>query len=203
TSVLARRGSRALVLSVELGSLHLQHDASRETIISSALFADGAAALVLSSHPDDAVGDGSRPRIVDNETRCDYQTFEDMTFQVTDEGFRMYMSSYVPDILASNITELLEPLLARNDLTPNGIRHWGIHPGGARILDFLQESLDLGDAMMAPSFDVLRHYGNMSSATILFVLDNIHQTRTPQPGDHGLIMAFGPGLTMEAALLRW
>jgi predicted naringenin-chalcone synthase len=202
TSVLARPQSRALVLCVELGSLHLQHDTSRETIISTALFADGASACILSSHPDDAIGKGTRPRVIDTETRCDYQTFEEMTFEVTDEGFRMYMSSYVPNLLASNITSLLEPLLTRNGLTPNGIRHWGIHPGGARILDYLQESLDLADEMMAPSFDVLRQYGNLSSATILFVLDNIQQTRSPQPGEYGLIMAFGPGLTLEAALLQ-
>ena len=203
TSVIARPNSRALVLCVELSSLHMQQDSSRETIISSALFSDGAAAVVVSSHSADAAGEELRPRIIDNETRCDYQTFDDMSFHVTDEGFRMYMSSYVPNILAANIAGLLEPLLTRNDLAPNGIRHWGIHPGGARILDYLQESLDLADEAMTPSFDVLRKHGNMSSATILFVLDNIHKTRAPQPGEYGIIMAFGPGLTMEAALLQW
>jgi predicted naringenin-chalcone synthase len=203
TSVMARPGSRALVLCVELGSLHMQHDATRETIVSSAIFADGAAAVVVSSNPLDEVDAGPRPRLVDNETRCDYQTFEDMSFHVTDEGFRMYMSSYVPNILATNIATLLEPLLTRNDLTPNSISHWGIHPGGSRILDYLQESLDLADEAMAPSFNVLRDYGNMSSPTVLFVLDNIQQTRAPQPGEYGVLMAFGPGLTMEALLLRW
>ncbi len=203
TSVMARPGSRALVLCVELGSLHMQRDESRETIISSALFADGASAVVVSSHPDDAASGATRPRVLDNETRCDYQTFEDMSFQVTDEGFRMYMSSYVPNVLAANIAGLLEPLLTRNGLTPNSIRHWGIHPGGARILDHLQESLDLADDVMEPSFTVLRECGNMSSATILFVLDEIQHARSPQPGEHGIIMAFGPGLTMEAALLLW
>lgn len=203
TSVLARPGSRALLLCVELSSIHMQPDHSRETIISSALFADGAAAVVVSSHPDDSQHAGLRPRILDSETCCDYQTFEDMSFRVTDEGFRMYMSSYVPNILAANIAALLEPLLTRHGLTPNGIQHWGIHPGGARILEHLQDSLDLDEAAMAPSYAVLRDYGNMSSPTVLFVLDAIQQSRAPQPGDHGILMAFGPGLTMEAALLRW
>ncbi|MBA3534497.1 MAG: type III polyketide synthase, partial [Ardenticatenales bacterium] len=203
TSVLARPGSRALVLCVEVGSIHMQHDPSRETIISTALFADGAAAIVVSSHPEDSERSGLRPQIIDNETRCDYQTFEEMSFRVTDEGFRMYMSSYVPNVLGANIASLLEPLLTRNGLTPNAISHWGIHPGGSRILDHLQESLDLDDEAMEPSYTVLRECGNMSSPTILFVLDNIQQTRSPQPGEHGIIMAFGPGLTMEAALLRW
>lgn len=203
TSVLARPGSRALVLCVELGSIHMQRDTSRETIVSSALFADGAAAVVVSSHPEDADAAAPRPQLLDNETRCDYQTFDDMSFHVTDEGFRMYMSSYVPNVLATNIAALLEPLLTRNGLTPNSISHWGIHPGGARILDHLQESLDLGDEAMAPSFGVLRDYGNMSSPTVLFVLDNIQQTRAPQLGEYGILMAFGPGLTMEALLLRW
>ncbi len=203
TTVQARPGSRALLLCVELGTLHMQRDSSRETIISSALFADGAAALVLSSHADDSGHAGPRPQLIDNETRCDYQTLDDMSFHVTDEGFRMYMSSYVPNVLAANIAALLEPLLTRNGLLPNAIRHWGIHPGGARILDYLQESLDLGDEAMAPSFNVLRQCGNMSSATILFVLDNLQQNSAPQAGEYGLLLAFGPGLTMEAALLRW
>jgi predicted naringenin-chalcone synthase len=203
TSVQARPGSRALLLCVELGSIHMQSDGSRETLISSALFADGAAAVVVSSRAGNEQDHPHGPRIIDNETRCDYQTFDDMTFTVTDEGFRMYMSSYVPNVLAANISALLEPLLTRNGLVPNAISHWGIHPGGARILDFLQESLDLSDDAMAPSQGVLRDYGNMSSPTVLFVLDSIQQTRNPQPGEYGILMAFGPGLTMEAALLQW
>jgi alkylresorcinol/alkylpyrone synthase len=203
TSVLARPGSRALVLCVEVCSVHNQTDDSRETIVSAALFADGAAAFVLSSHPDDHPTPLPGARVVDTETVCDYQTFDDMSFRVTDEGFRMYMSSYVPNILGANIAKLLEPLLTRNNLTPNGISHWGIHPGGARILQHLQESLDLDDTAMEPSYAILRDYGNMSSPTILFILDHIQQQRAPQPGEYGIIMAFGPGLTMEAALLQW
>lgn len=203
TSVRARPGSRALVLCVEIGTIHLQSDGSRETIISTALFADGASAMVVSSRPEDEVGDTPRPAVIDNETRCDYQTFDDMSFTVTDEGFRMYMSSYVPNVLGANIAALLEPLLRRNGLTPKDVAHWGIHPGGVRILEHLQESLRLPDEMMAASYGVLRDYGNMSSATILFVLDRLHTESAPQPGEHGVIMAFGPGLTMEAALLRW
>lgn len=203
TSVLARPGSRALVLCVEVCSIHNQTDDSRETIVSAALFADGAAAFVLSTHPDDQPASLSGAQVIDTETACDYQTFDDMSFRVTDEGFRMYMSSYVPNILGSNIANLLEPLLTRNHLTPNSIAHWGIHPGGARILQHLQDSLDLDDTAMEPSYAILRDYGNMSSPTILFILDHIQQHRAPQPGEYGIIMAFGPGLTMEAALLQW
>jgi predicted naringenin-chalcone synthase len=203
TSVLARPGSRAIVLCVEICSVHNQTDDSRETIVSGALFADGAAAFVLSSNMEDTPAMPHLPRVVDTETVCDYQTFDDMSFRVTDEGFRMYMSSYVPNILGANIVSLLEPLLTRNGLTPNSIAHWGIHPGGARILQHLQESLDLDDDAMAASYAVLRDYGNMSSPTILFVLDHIQRQRTPVKGDYGMIMAFGPGLTMEAALLQW
>ncbi len=202
-SVMARPGSRALVLCVEICSIHSQPDDSRETIVSASIFADGAAAFVVSSHPDDQDDNVLRPHVVDNETVCDYQTLDDMSFRVTDDGFRMFMSSYVPNILATNIAKLLEPMLSRNGLTPNGISHWGIHPGGARILQHLQDSLDLDDEAMEPSYAVLRDKGNMSSPTILFVLDHIQTHRTPQPGDYGIIMAFGPGLTMEAALLRW
>lgn len=202
TTTMARPGSRALILCVELGSIHMQADDSRETLISSALFSDGASAAVLSSHPEDLARDG-RPQLIDNETRCDYQTAEEMTFRVTDEGFRMFMSAYVPDVLATNVPALVTPLLERAGLRIDEVEHWAIHPGGARILDYLQESLCLSPHQMAPSNGVLREFGNMSSATILFVLDCLQRHHRPQQGEHGVLLAFGPGLTMEAALLRW
>lgn len=83
------------------------------------------------------------------------------------------------------------------------MRFWGIHPGSTKIVDYVQERLGLTDEQVSHSHAVLGEYGNMSSATILFVLDRIHQCAHPQPGDYGVIMAFGPGLTMEAALLQW
>jgi predicted naringenin-chalcone synthase len=197
-------GRTALVLAVELCSLHLQDDDSLENMVVSALFADGAAAVLIGTP--DAAGAGATahgPRLLDAATYCDYATFDHMAFHVTDHGFQMRLSAYVPDVLAANIEAFIDPFLARNGLCRDNIAFWGVHPGGSKILDYLQRRLGLDDAQMAYSRAVLRDYGNMSSPTILFVLDQIQRLGRPAPGDYGLLMAFGPGLTMEAALIRW
>ncbi len=191
----------ALVLAVELCSLHLQSDDSLENMVVSALFADGAAAALISPGLTD--GNGHTPALVDAATHCDYATFDHMAFHVTDHGFQMRLSAYVPDVLAASIEDFIDPLLARNGLARGDVRFWGIHPGGSKILDYLQARLGLTAAHLAYSRAVLREYGNMSSPTVLFVLDQMQRHGAPQPGDHGVLMAFGPGLTMESALVRW
>jgi alkylresorcinol/alkylpyrone synthase len=194
-------GRLALVLALELCSLHLQDDDSLENMVVSALFADGAAAALIGEPAASAAPAG--PRLVDAATFCDYATFDHMAFHVTDHGFQMRLSAYVPDVLAANIEAFVDPLLARNGLRREQVAFWGVHPGGSKILDYLQQRLALPEAQMDYSRAVLREYGNMSSPTILFVLDQIQRCGRPAPGDYGLLMAFGPGLTMEAALVRW
>lgn len=194
----ARPGRKALLLSLELCSLHLQRDTTAESVVSSALFSDGAAMALVTS---DAAAGG--PRVVAQATRCDYQTLEHMSFTLTDHGFRMYLSSYVPELLAASIEPFVDSLLAEQGLARADVRFWGIHPGSTKIVDYVQERLDLSDEQVQHSHAVLSAYGNMSSATILFVLDRIQQCEQPQRGDYGVLMAFGPGLTMEAALLQW
>ena len=202
-AVSAAPGRLALVLAVELCSLHLQSDDSLENMVVSALFADGAAAALIGPAVDSEAGRPLGPRLLDAATFSDYSTFDHMAFHVTDHGFQMRLSSYVPDVLAANVEAFLAPLLARNGLDRAAIRFWGIHPGGSKILDYLQAQLKLTDADVACSRAVLRDYGNMSSPTILFVLDEIQRHSQPQPGDYGVLMAFGPGLTMESALVQW
>ena len=140
---------------------------------------------------------------MDSATHCDYTTLDHMAFHVTDHGFQMRLSAYVPDVLAANVEAFVDPLLARNGLSREQVRFWGVHPGGSKILDYLQQRLDLSEAQMSYSRAVLRDYGNMSSPTILFVLDQIQRCGQPAPGDYAVLMAFGPGLTMESALVRW
>lgn len=201
----------ALVLAVELCSLHLQTDDSLENMVVSALFADGAAAVLIGPRLQGDNGASHAPSnppahtplLVDAATHCDYATFDHMAFHVTDHGFQMRLSAYVPDVLAANVEAFIDPLLERNGLTRSEVRFWGIHPGGSKILDYLQERLGLTAEHLAYSRAVLREYGNMSSPTVLFVLDQIQRHGSPQPGDHGVLMAFGPGLTMESALVRW
>ncbi|MDX1994982.1 MAG: type III polyketide synthase [bacterium] len=189
-----------LIASVELCSLHMQTDDSAENIVSSALFSDGAA-MVLIGHDTDAPH--RWPQIIDTATACDYTTLDHMSFTVTDHGFRMYLSSYVPDILSSQVKGFVDALLAKNNLTRSDVRFWGIHPGSSKIVDYVQHQLELTDAQVEDSHAVLHDYGNMSSATILFVLDRITRCQQPAPGEYGVLMAFGPGLTIEGMLVRW
>jgi len=198
-AVAARPGRRALVLALELCSLHMQMDDSLENMIVSALFADGAAAALIG----EANGSRLGPRLIDSETHCDYRTFDHMAFHITDHGFRMQLSAYVPELLAAKIEDFVDGLLRRNHIGRGDVRFWGVHPGGSKILDHLQSRLGLTDAHLDFSRSILRDYGNMSSPTILFVLDEIQRRGEPQPGDYGLLLAFGPGLTMESALVRW
>jgi predicted naringenin-chalcone synthase len=188
-----------MVLALELCSLHFQTEETDENIVSAALFADGASAALIGS----IEAARTAPRIIDSATHCDYQTFDHMAFHVTDEGFHMRLSSYVPDLLAAHIEEFVDDLLARNGLRRDEVRLWGIHPGSSKILDYVQSRLRLSADQMAASRAVLRDYGNMSSATILFVLDELQRSAEPQPGDYGMLLGFGPGLTSEGILLRW
>jgi predicted naringenin-chalcone synthase len=126
-----------------------------------------------------------------------------MAFHLTDHGFQMRLSAYVPDLLAAQITDFIDGLLKRNNLRRDEVRFWGVHPGSGKILDHVQLQLGLTDDQMDFSRIILRDYGNMSSATILFILDDIHTRGNPEPGDYGVLMAFGPGLTMESMLVQW
>jgi len=197
-SVRVRPGQLALVLSLELCTLHLQFDDSVESVVSTSLFADGAGMMLIGEHD-------SLPGLtwIDSETYCDFNTLDDMSFNVTDHGFRMYLSSYVADVLAANVGDLVARLLDRNGLTREDIQFWAIHPGSKRIVEYIQKQLALTDEQAHFSLETLRDYGNMSSATVMFVLDRINQSGAPQPGDYGVMMAFGPGLTMESLLVRW
>lgn len=195
----ARTGRTALVLALELCSLHWQLDDAAHNVVSSALFADGAGAVLIGQGQA-----GTRyPYILHTATHCDYNTLEHMTFEMTDEGFRMYLSSYVPDLLAAKIETFVDKMLGECGVERGKVRFWGIHPGSSKIVDHIQAQLKLKDEQVRFSHDVLANYGNMSSATILFVLDEIQRCGKPRPGDYGVLLAFGPGLTMEGMLLRW
>lgn len=191
----------ALVLSLELCSPHMQMVDTAESVVSSALFADGAAMAL--------VGDGNRqtvgpmPRLLRSATFSDYTTLDHMTFDLTDQGFRMYLSGYVPDLLAAQIESFVAGLLNSHDLRNQDVRFWGIHPGSTKIVDYVQERLNLADEQVEFSHQILYEYGNMSSPTILFVLDRIQECGHPEPGDYGVLVAFGPGLTMEGLLVQW
>jgi predicted naringenin-chalcone synthase len=185
------RGRPAVLLCVELTSLHVQPPtADAEQIVAHALFSDAAAAVVLVPH-------ASGYELVDVASVTDVATADQMTWDVTDLGFRMGLSSRVPDILDGHVEPLVDSLLARHRLDRRDVDGWAVHPGGPRILDVVQSRLALTDAQLAASRGVLAGHGNCSSPTVLMILDELR----PAVPHRVVALAFGPGLTLYAALL--
>lgn len=193
--------ARVLIVCAELCTLHFQIDDSLESVVVNSLFSDGAAAAVLSRRSEaEARG---RLAYVDGRCHLDDDSMEDMTWAIGDTGFKMGLSSRVPDVVAENLPGYIDDLLGANALDRNDPDFWAIHPGGRRIVEGARATLDLSEADVADSLAVLRRYGNMSSPTILFVLKRILDQRLRgdgAPPEHGVAMAFGPGLTIEGAL---
>lgn len=185
-----------VLLCVELASLHLQPSTDDiEQIVAHALFSDAAAAVAV-------VPDGHGLEMLDFVALTDIATADLMTWHVTDHGFRMRLSSKVPSVLDQHVLALTTDLLHRHDLTIADVDHWAIHPGGPRIIDTVARRLSLCDDAVAASRTVLRTHGNCSSATTLLVLQELSADGRIQPGELVVAMAFGPGLTLYAALLR-
>ena len=190
------RGMTALLLCVELTSLHVQPpDRDIDQLVSHALFSDAAAAVVVKPS-------GPGWQLVDISAQSDPTHQAAMTWTITDHGFRMTLSPRVPAVLSRQVRPTVEALLHRHGLDIADVAGWAIHPGGPRILDVCATALALDDDAMAPSVDTLRDHGNCSSSTILLVLQRLLEQRSFQPGDHIVTLAFGPGLTLYAALLR-
>lgn len=188
------RGRPALLLCAELTSLHLQPPtADPQQIIAHALFSDGAAAAVL-------VPPGSKGyAVTDVISVTDTATCDQMTWDVTDLGFRMGLSARVPDVLAAHVAPLVSGLLDRYGLVLSDVDGWAVHPGGPRILDVVQRELGLGAADLAASRAVLAEHGNCSSPTVLLIIEALRRA-TPAPA-RIVALAFGPGLTLYATLL--
>ncbi|MFD6698756.1 MULTISPECIES: type III polyketide synthase [unclassified Microbacterium] len=193
-----------LVVSVELCTLHLRSSEDPDVIVASSLFADGAAAGIVTARP--SAGPGLR---LDRfHTAIAPQGEKDMAWTIGDHGFEMTLSTAVPQIIGETIVDALHPLYAGELEVPfedgrigDEIRHWAIHPGGRSILDRVQDRLGLSDLQLHPARETLRTHGNMSSATILFVLQRILEEEGARDGDRVSAMAFGPGLTAESALM--
>ncbi|HYN94379.1 MAG TPA: type III polyketide synthase [Pilimelia sp.] len=190
----AARGHPALLLCAELTSLHAQPSTvDAQQMVAHALFSDAAAAAVVV--PGDRPGYAVRDVVAVTDT----STADHMTWDVTDLGFRMGLSARVPQVLAAHVAGLVADLLARAGLGLADVDGWAVHPGGPRILTVVQQQLGLSAAAMAPSREVLARYGNCSSPTVLLILDELR--RLPDPPGRVVMLAFGPGLTLYAALL--
>ncbi|MGM1016637.1 MAG: type III polyketide synthase [Actinomycetota bacterium] len=197
-----------LVVSAELCTLHLRSSNDPDTIVASSLFADGAAAAIVSSRPP---ADGSVALALDSfGTAIAPDSIEHMAWTIGDHGFEMILSTAVPKVIEANVDDALASLCGPDDALSSAqgdggiveaVTHWAIHPGGRDILDRVQHQVGLTDAQLAPAREVLRTYGNMSSATILFVLNRILRESDPRDGERLIAMAFGPGLTMEGGVM--
>lgn len=192
-----------LQVAVELCSLHYQTTQTVETVVSNAIFSDGAAAAVYSSATDIADEentDGAMAVVVAAHSAVSPDSLDRMSWRIGDHGFIMTLDAGVPDILMTQAPAFTQQLAAAAGIEMSVIDGWAIHPGGRKIIEAIQESMGLSSEEVDSSVSVLRDYGNMSSATILFVLQRELERR--DIGSTIAAMAFGPGLTMEGALLR-
>ncbi len=194
-----RPGSRVLILAIEFGTIHFQHGSKIDDMIAGAIFGDGLAAAIVGP----ALPPNGYPRIIDTLSYSDYSYHDLMGVRLTNKGFQIHLSTRVSKVLPQIVPKLAADFLAQSGLSFTDIKFWGIHPGGARILDNLAQALELEPQALRFSRKVLRRYGNMSSATIFFVLAEIMQQGQPRPGDYALLLSFGPGLTIELCLLQW
>jgi len=196
-----------LVVSVELCTLHLRTSNDPDTIVATSLFADGAGAAVVTARPPE---NGERHLELDRfATRITPEGEADMAWRIGDHGFEMTLSNAVPTIIGEHVVGALEPLFAQEQplrdaleagTSAHAVEHWAVHPGGRSILDRVQSALALTEEQLGPARAVLRDYGNMSSATVLFVLRHLLDSAAAE-GERVVAMAFGPGLTVESALL--
>lgn len=191
-------GAVVLVVCLELCTVHLEPTEVVDNIVASSVFADGAAGVVVSSRNPSA----ARLELVHSVTHLAPDSEQDMAWRIGDRGFEMVLSTYVPKILGAQIGGIVDDLLEGTGTAREDIDHWLVHPGGRAILDHIEEALALPPAALGPSRRVLEANGNMSSATVLFVLEETLRNPGIAPGSLGYAMAFGPGLTVESALFR-
>jgi len=191
--------AKVLVVCTELCSIHFQKESTEDNLLANALFADGSAALLIESLP--------RPglNLKPVSFYCDlaFEGEQDMAWTVGDLGFEMRLSAYVPEVIRKGIHNLTASLLNQISNQFSDISHFAIHPGGKKILEVIEQELGLTKEQNKASYEVLKNYGNMSSPTVLFVLDHIAKNLTgADQGKKILSFAFGPGLTLESMILE-
>jgi alkylresorcinol/alkylpyrone synthase len=191
-------GATVLVIAVELPTLTFQRgDLSQANLISCVLFGDGAAAALVTGRRTQG------PQILAADTYTFPQSLDAMGFDLRETGFHIVLSKDVPQMIRDRIRELVDEFLGRRGLSRQRISAFLLHPGGQKLLSYIEEQLGLCRCDTALSWDVLGEYGNLSSATILFILDACLAKTKMRPGEYGLAAAFGPGFSAELLLLQW
>lgn len=192
--------AKVLIVSVELCSLHLQKQANfKDNIIASALFGDGAAATLIENEA------SGHSYLALNDFYCDIISAgkQDMAWEIGDFGFEINLSAFVPKLIQHGIKDFMENALRQFDLTKEEIHYYAIHPGSQKILQTCDEALNVSENQSACSYDILKNYGNMSSATILFVLKQLWtELKKKRVNANIFSCGFGPGLTIESMVLK-
>jgi alkylresorcinol/alkylpyrone synthase len=190
----------AALLSVELCSLTWQRDdLSLANLISSGLFGDGAAAVLVAGEQIPRRG----PRILASACSFYPDTEDVMGWKISERGFRIVLSPHVPQVVRDNLGRDVDAFLASLGLTRDDIGSWIMHTGGPKVLEATAESLGLDRSALEVSWEALRKVGNLSSASVLVVLDEVMKHRRPAPGTKSLLAAMGPGFCAEMSLLEW
>jgi alkylresorcinol/alkylpyrone synthase len=190
----------ALVLSVELCSLTVQQDDfSVANLISSGLFGDGAAAVIVSGGGRDSGG----PEIIATRSVFYPNTEYVMGWDISEKGFKIVLSRDVPDVVTANLGRDVDEFLSEHDLLRRDVGSWVIHTGGPKVLEAAENALGLGRGALDISWQCLRRTGNLSSASVLFVLEETMKNQPPEAGTWGILAAMGPGFCAELVLLRW
>ena len=190
--------ANVLIIAVELPSLTFQRkDISQANLISSILFGDGAAAVIVTGK------EKSGPRVLVTETYTFPDSLGAMGFDLRDSGFHILLAKDVPEMIGAEIKGLVYGFLERHGKTRQDIKGWILHPGGARLLGNVEQQLGLCKCDTQPSWDILANVGNLSSATILFILQEWLEKRPLKSGEHAIAAAFGPGFSAEFLLLQW
>ena len=194
--------ANVVIVCTELCTLHFQKENSIDNITSTLLFGDGCAAVLVQHN--ETVNKGLAIKKFYSEV--EFKGKKDMSWKLSSKGFLMSLSGYVPDLIKEDFNSLVEKALLNASLNKGNISHWCIHPGGKKILEAIQKSSGLTKAHLQYSYDILNDYGNMSSPTVLFVLEKILQElQNNRPEKEATIFtaAFGPGLTMETFIATY
>ncbi len=189
---------KALLVTVEICSACYYIDDSLETVVGNAICSDGAAAVVVGM-----TTAADRPKILSFETHLEPSLIDSVGFEQRDGKLRIILSKDIRDIAGGLAKQLVSTLLAKCGLPAESIDHWILHSGGRKVIDGLKKELALSDTQVQHSRHVLKDFGNMSSPTVLFVLQETLQKSSPKAGERGIMLAMGPGLALEAALLSW
>ena len=191
--------ANVLIVCVELCSIHFQKQATEDNMLANALFADGAAAVLMQGNP--SAGINLMPEAFHNS--LSFSKDPQMAWSVGNLGFEMKLTSYVPEIIQSGIKKLTDEMLDKIKKNFSSIKYFAIHPGGKKILEVIEKELNLSKDDNRYAYDVLTNYGNMSSPTVLFVLYHLLKDLTVQHDDESVLsFAFGPGLTLESILFK-